>query len=117
MIKRIAGLLLAFAGMLLPPTSVGAQPPEREYEGAATEISGACPSLLFSVDGTTVAIDPDTTFEGRACADIRPGTLIEVEGARQPDGRVAATEVEFESDDTERDDDSENDDDDDDRSR
>ena len=55
MIKRIAGLLLAFAGMLLPPTSVGAQPPEREYEGAATEISGACPSLLFSVDGTTVA--------------------------------------------------------------
>ena len=62
MIERIVGLLLAFSGMLLTHTSVGAQPPEREYEGAATEISGTCPSLLFSVDGTTV-IDADTTFE------------------------------------------------------
>ena len=32
MIKQIVGLLLAFAGMLLTPTSVEAQPPEREYE-------------------------------------------------------------------------------------
>jgi hypothetical protein len=111
MINKIAGLLFAFAGMLLPT-----RPWAHSLRNVSTKElrrrSVTCPSLLFSVDETTVTIDADTTFEGGACADSQQGTLIEVEGARPSDGRVVATEVEFESDDTDRNDDSTNDDED-----
>ena len=97
------------------PSSAIAQRGATEYEGRAGEVRGTCPAVVFTVNGTTIATDGDTEFDDGTCADLREGTLIEVEGELQADGRVVASEVEFESEsDDDDDDDDDNGDDDDD---
>ena len=68
---------------------------EVKLDGSVSDLSGGCPNLSFTVDGTTVTTDGDTAFDGGACSDVQNGTEVKVEGLRQPDGSVLASEVEL----------------------
>ena len=57
-------------------------------------LTGACPAITFTVNGVTVTTSMATKFEA-PCAQITNGKRVEVDGTRQPNGSIAATEVEF----------------------
>jgi hypothetical protein len=65
-----------------------------EVRGAIGAVQGACPNLTLTIGSITVFTNGSTEFERLACADVRNGAAIEIDGARGPDGRVVATEVE-----------------------
>ncbi|MGH9220190.1 MAG: DUF5666 domain-containing protein [Vicinamibacterales bacterium] len=66
-----------------------------ELEGSVSNLSGTCPALTFSVRATTVRTNGVTRFTDGPCSRIANGVRLEVEGRRQPDGAILATEVEF----------------------
>jgi len=66
-----------------------------EVEGAITgAIGGACPSLTFTVRGTTVATNGSTEFKDTTCAALKSGHNVDVKGTRQTNLSVLATRVE-----------------------
>ena len=65
-----------------------------ELTGVVSSLSGTCPALTFTVQGVKVVTNRSTEFED-PCAQIANGKRVEVEGARQADGSIVATEVEF----------------------
>jgi len=66
-----------------------------ELKGSVSNVSGNCPSLSFTLQGTTVKTNSATKFEHSQCARVANGRRVEVEGRRQGDGTLLATEVEF----------------------
>jgi hypothetical protein len=60
--------------------------------GDVAALGGACPTLSFTLGGTTVVTDASTTFR-IACADIKVGAHIGAMGTRRPDGTLVATIV------------------------
>lgn len=66
---------------------------EFEIEGAAGGVNGTCPAVTFSVNGFTIKTSAATTFDGGACAALKSGDKVTVQGTRQADGTVAATKV------------------------
>lgn len=68
---------------------------EAEVKGAASGLSGTCPNLTFTVQGTKVTTTANTKFDGIACTRVQNGTIVEVEGQRQADGTIAAAKVEL----------------------
>jgi len=83
---------------------------EVEVRGAVSGLAGTCPALTFTVSGVQVVTDASTRFEHGTCVDTRNNDRVEVEGSRQPDGRVLARKVEFDDEDDDDDDDDEDDD-------
>jgi hypothetical protein len=75
-----------------------------EQRGTVSALAGTCPSLAFTVGTTTFYTDASTRFEHGRCVDTRNGDRVHAEGARQADGRVLATEMEFEGDEDDDDD-------------
>lgn len=67
---------------------------EDEFEGAVSGLTGTCPSITFIVAGVTVNTNHATRFED-LCGSIANGTRVEVEGNRQANGSILATEVEI----------------------
>jgi hypothetical protein len=68
------------------------QPPQDTYvNGPIVGLSGACPALSFSLSGTPVKTSSVTTFNSRACADLRNGDVIYAAGPKQADGSINAT--------------------------
>ena len=68
---------------------------DNELEGSVSNLSGTCPALTFTVRATTVRTNGVTRFTDGPCSRIANGVRLEVEGRRQPDGAILATEVEF----------------------
>ena len=68
-----------------------------ELTGTVSNLTGTCPTLTFTMNGTTVRTNSATDFDV-TCGQIANGTRIEVEGARQFDGSLLATEVERDDD-------------------
>ena len=66
-------------------------------------LTGSCPTLTFTVNGTLVKTNSATRFEETGCADIRSGDRAEVKGLRQSDGSVLAQKVEVEKEEVEAD--------------
>ena len=66
-----------------------------ELEGSVSNLSGTCPALTFTVRATTVRTNGVTRFKDGPCSRIANGVRLEVEGRRQPDGSILATEVEL----------------------
>jgi hypothetical protein len=62
-----------------------------QLEGQVSGLTGACPSLMFTVSGTTV-VTVASTIDG-SCAHIVNGAAVQVSGMRQTDGFVTASEV------------------------
>ena len=68
---------------------------QNEVKGAVAGLTGTCPSLTFTVQGTKVTTTAGTTFDDLTCARVQNGLIVEVKGPRQGDGTVAATRVEL----------------------
>src|SRR5687768_10420105 len=68
---------------------------DNELEGSVSNLSGTCPALTFTVRATTVRTNGVTRFTDGPCSRIANGVRLEVEGRRQPDGSILATELEF----------------------
>ncbi len=67
---------------------------EFDAKGPISGLSGNCPALSFTLDGTTVTTDATTTFENaQGCSAIVDGMTLEVEGTKQADGSVLAAKV------------------------
>jgi hypothetical protein len=66
-----------------------------ELEGTVSNKSGNCPSLTFTVQGTTVTTDGNTKFNGGQCSQVANGTKVEVEGTHQANNSVLAKQVEI----------------------
>ena len=63
-------------------------------EGSVGGLKGACPTFSFGVNGYSIATTAATGFvPTTACADLKSGTKVEVEGTRQADGSVKADKV------------------------
>jgi hypothetical protein len=66
---------------------------EFEIEGSIGGLKGSCPSLTFKVNGYSIAANASTTFTGAACAVLKNGDKVTVNGIKQADGTVLATLV------------------------
>ncbi len=78
-----------------PPTPTPTPTPSSDVEtdGAASGVKGSCPSLTFTVNGYSVITNGATLFDGFACADVREGRAVLVNGTKQADGSVLATRI------------------------
>jgi hypothetical protein len=66
-----------------------------QLAGTISNKSGNCPTLTFTVQGSTVTTDGNTKFEDGQCSQIANGTKVEVEGTRQANNSVLAKNVEI----------------------
>ena len=66
---------------------------EFEAEGVIAGLTGACPSLVFTIGGRTVTTGAATQFKSAGCDGVMNGVTAEVAGVIQPDGTVRATRV------------------------
>ncbi len=66
-----------------------------QMAGAVGGLKGTCPTLTFGVNGYTVVTSAVTSFGPgtNACAALKSGSKVEVEGTRQADGTVKADTV------------------------
>jgi hypothetical protein len=67
---------------------------ELDVSGAVSSVFGGCPNLTFTIGGVNVYTTAATEFERLTCGDVRNGATVEVDGERQPDGRILAREIE-----------------------
>lgn len=67
-----------------------------EIKGPVSGLSGACPSLMFTVASTVVRTSAQTRFSDGTCANVANGKMVEVEGMRQADGSLTAQTVSLE---------------------
>jgi len=76
----------------------------------AARPAGTCPAVTFTLGGTTVTTTAATRFDDLTCASLAVGDALRVEGVRQANGSVLASEVnrstDVASDDDDNDDDS-----------
>jgi hypothetical protein len=64
-----------------------------EVEGAVSSLSGACPTLTFTVASTMVRTSNSTIFDNISCSAIRNASRLEVLGRPQSDGVLVATKI------------------------
>jgi hypothetical protein len=81
-----------------------------ELRGLVSERAGECPSLTFSVHGTSVSTTGATYFKGGLCDAVQDLVEVRVKGKRQADGSVLASQVRMEEDDDDDEDDEDRDD-------
>jgi hypothetical protein len=67
-----------------------------EFTGLVSGLTGACPNISFTLNGTAVRANSATRYEDGSCAVVHNSTRVEVEGQRQTDGSILATRIELE---------------------
>ena len=67
---------------------------EVELKGSLSGRSGMCPSISFSVSGSSVVTNSSTEFKDGPCSGLANGNRVEVKGMRQSGGAVLAKRVE-----------------------
>jgi len=80
------------------PPSPAPAPTQVELSGTVSGLSGACPTLSFTVSGNRVNTDGDTKFTKGPCKKLTNGMGADVAGERRANGTVYATRVELEKD-------------------
>ncbi len=65
---------------------------ETELKGTISGLTGTCPTLTFTVNGTSVATTAQTTFKKTGCGDVKNGIKVEIEGL-MANGRMTAVTV------------------------
>ncbi len=80
------------------PGSGGSSPSgggEAEVSGAIVgPITGSCPAVSFTVGTTVVKTSASTKFDDVRCESLSNGDVVSVEGTKQADGSLLATELE-----------------------
>lgn len=74
-----------------PPSGTGIKV---DIDGRVSNVSGACPSLRFSLDRVVVTTNSDTDFKKMKCGDLDNGSKVKVTGEVQRDGTVLASKIE-----------------------
>lgn len=69
-----------------PPPPAPAPPKSVHLEGRAQSLTGDCPVLHFTVNGTAVSTDSSTDFKKGNCRSLKSGTSVSVDGVS--DGNV-----------------------------
>lgn len=69
---------------------------EIKFTGPVTTVSGSCPMLTLSVNGSTVKTDTLTVFEKLACGGFVPNLRVEVTGTEHSNGLVKAVRLQYE---------------------
>jgi hypothetical protein len=64
-----------------------------KLEGAASSLSGACPTLTFRLESQMVRTTSGTSYEHIQCSGIKNGIELEVYGRMQTDGSLTATAI------------------------
>jgi Domain of unknown function (DUF5666) len=64
-----------------------------DRRGALAGLSGTCPSVSFSINGTRFFTNATTEFKDRACSDLTNSQSTRADGHLQSDGRVLAERV------------------------
>lgn len=64
-------------------------------KGTLSGLSGQCPALTFTLQGTTVTTSAATVFKKGTCGDVSAGAAVKAEGVLAS-GTLAATRVSFE---------------------
>jgi hypothetical protein len=64
--------------------------------GPVALLTGACPTLQFSVQVTRVSTDASTTFRKGPCKSLADGTMVSVQGSVQSDSSLLAADVAIE---------------------
>jgi hypothetical protein len=64
-------------------------------DGPVSSLSGACPTLSFSVIGTRVYTTQSTQYRAGNCKHVEEGRRVVVVGERQPDQRVRAERIDL----------------------
>ena len=69
---------------------------DAKVEGLVSGLpSGTCPALTFTVGTKQVTTSASTTFKDVTCATLVNGMSVEVKGALQMNGSIAAAKVEL----------------------
>ncbi len=78
-----------------PGTGTGVETGEDlELAGTLAALpTGTCPAVTFTLGGTTVTTSSATRFDDLTCASLAVGLTLRVEGVRQANGSVLASEV------------------------
>lgn len=78
-----------------PGTGTGVETGEDlELTGTLAALpSGTCPAVTFTLGSTTVTTSSATRFDDLTCASLAIGLTLRVEGVRQANGSVLASEV------------------------
>ena len=66
---------------------------EARVSGAVAGLSGTCPALAFTVNGTAIATSTETRFDRGGCSAVANGVTVKVDGLKQQDGSVLARHV------------------------
>jgi len=66
---------------------------DTDVKGAVSALTGTCPALTFNVGTTKVTTSATTVFHDITCATVANGAIVEVEGTRQADASIVATQV------------------------
>ena len=66
-----------------------------EAEGAVVTVTGTCPAKTFTIGLHSITTNAATVYDDGLCADLVALAEIEVRAARQADGNLLATRVEF----------------------
>jgi hypothetical protein len=69
--------------------------PTVQLSGAASGVSGSCPSVSFTLSGSLVMTSPDTQFAAGSCKNLKNNVQVTVDGTRAASGTVTATRVTF----------------------
>jgi Domain of unknown function (DUF5666) len=77
--------------------AVYAQSQSTEIRGRLSGLTGACPNVGFTVNGTSVQTSQSTDFDNIRCPHLRDGLEVEVEGMPTSNGTLQASEVELRS--------------------
>ena len=66
------------------------------FHGAVSNVTGTCPDVVFTLGASLTAVTSATTsYASGTCSDLVDGAYVQVLGAVQTDGRLLATDVNF----------------------
>jgi hypothetical protein len=90
----VVGTTQSDGSVLASKVTNATAPPATEdtyANGPIAGLTGACPAVSFTLSGTPVKTSSATTFNGRACAELKNGDVIYAAGPKQADGTINAT--------------------------
>jgi hypothetical protein len=76
-----------------PPKPPTPPSPPPHAEGVVTGLSGPCPTLRFTLSGTTVITNASTRFQGGGCTDVKEGVRAGASGPKDANGAITAEHV------------------------
>ena len=91
--KNDKGIIEAVRVKVGAATTTPKPPATPPVTGAVSGVTGSCPTLTFTLSGTTVHTTDKTVFEGGTCADVKEGARAGAMGPKDASGAITADRV------------------------